>query len=238
MSQSRGYRPGGFLTAALIGLLAAAPAPAEPIRTNTGDPPGKSLKWVPEDAALYASWLRTGEQLKAIAKSKAWAKLRELPAVQAVWKHVEEELTGEEGSLAFLYKFFQDADNKALIDLLGDMFAQEVFAYGGTDLPAVIELAKEFHPANLKIHGLLLRLAGRGRDLNPKQFVFLALMNILAHSADQIKIPDLIIGFKLSKTGPAKTELKRLEKLVNGLVKQCPRSRTASSGRKSRAGNS
>src|SRR5262245_65359925 len=64
-------------TLTLWALLPRLVRSAEPLRDSS------SLKFVPADAAAYVSWLRLGEQFAAIAKSNAWARLAELPALKA-----------------------------------------------------------------------------------------------------------------------------------------------------------
>src|SRR5262245_31029079 len=158
---------GWFLLSLLAGALAAGPAIGQPARDKDAAPPTGSLRWVPEDAAFYSALLRNREQVSAVAKSRAWARLKALPAVQALWKKVREELTEDEGKLAPLYKFFQEEENKKLLALVGDLFSREVFCYGGENWGAFTELALQFNRLNLRIQAALFQLAGRGRDLNP-----------------------------------------------------------------------
>src|SRR5262249_35047151 len=44
----------------------------------------------------------------------------------------------------------------------------------------------------------------------------------LAENLDLIKTPDLVLGFKLRDPKPAEAQLKRLEKLLDGLAAQAP----------------
>jgi hypothetical protein len=224
MTQLRGgRRPGGILVLTLIGVVSwACPAPAQPTRAREADRPAGSLQWVPADAAFYGACLRAREQVEAVAKSRAWAKVRSLPVVKALWQKVQAELTGEEGKLAPLARFYQDPENKKLVALVGDMLSREVFVYGGKNWPKVVELAQQFNGINLRAQALVLsRLAGLTR-VRPEQLQALAVLYILNQNLDRIVVPDLVLGFKLTKAEPARAQLKRLEGLLTALVKQGP----------------
>src|ERR1041384_6397622 len=49
-----------------------------------------SLALVPKDAYFYQATLRCGEQWQAFVKSRAYARLKDMPAVQMAWQKVEE----------------------------------------------------------------------------------------------------------------------------------------------------
>ena len=115
-----------FLAAAGVGLLDAAPTRAEGLESIDN-----SLKWVPADAAFYSVSLHNREQLEAVAKSKAWASFQSLPVVQKFWKKIREDLYKEGGPLEKAGPLAKVLENRQLIDLVGDMFAEEVFVCGG-----------------------------------------------------------------------------------------------------------
>jgi hypothetical protein len=211
--------PGRLLLAALAGVLAAG-LWAGPVRAKEGEPSVPSLKWVPEDAAFYCSMLRNREQFEAMAGSRAWAKLKALPFVKDLWKNVREELTGEEGRLAGLYKFFQGAENQQLAELLGEMVSREVFVYGGDNWAGTLELAQEFQSIKPYLNLSLFQLAARGGGGNPSRLLAQTFLRVLAANTERVQVPELVVGFRLGKTGPAEAQLRRLEKLLDGLAKK------------------
>ena len=61
-----------------------------------------TLWLVPAEAAFYSASLHNREQFEVIANSKAWAKLKSLPAAKLFWAKVQEDLAkpGAEGAAA------------------------------------------------------------------------------------------------------------------------------------------
>src|SRR5262249_40889461 len=96
MVQPRPDRRSRLLRVAFLGMAAAflvvPPAPA-------ADPagPDTSLKLVPGDAAFYSAMLRNREQLELVFKSRAWARLTSLPAVQTAWQMAMTQLDQPDG---------------------------------------------------------------------------------------------------------------------------------------------
>src|SRR4051812_37019791 len=82
--------------ALVVACLWPAPAPAADPAAKTGT----SLDLVPADAAFYTASLRNREQLDAVLKSKAYAALRELPAVKEALGKVQEEWKKDKGDLS------------------------------------------------------------------------------------------------------------------------------------------
>jgi hypothetical protein len=211
---------GRLLTAVLVGLVWAVPAP--PVRAAEVAKAAGSLQWIPADAAFYATMLRTGEQIEAIAKSRAWAKIKSLPFVQDLWQKVLSELTDEEGKFASLYQWYKKPENRQLVELLGDMFSTEIFVYGGKDCTPFTKLVQETIGA-VRYGPIFATLSGKVGDLSPNELRAKLLIEALAENLDAIKVPDMVIGFKLSKADRAQAQLKRLEELAKTLAKKEPR---------------
>src|SRR5262249_17487299 len=74
----RGRAPGRCLLLLAGALLAGATTPARAEDKKIVS----SLSLIPADAAYYSAMLRNREQFDAAAKSKAWAKIKALPAYQ------------------------------------------------------------------------------------------------------------------------------------------------------------
>jgi len=182
------------------------------LSAKAADPvPDSSLKLIPADAAFYSTSLRLGEQIDLFIKSNAFAKLKALPAVQLAVQHSHEAAAKPDNPFAQMMQAMKDPANQELAGLLTDLPRQEIFIYGGagwTDLlPLVMELnaAQRFAP----IQALLNRGAGE-----PGKAQARAILQVLNDSADKIAFPELVIGFKLSKTSPATAQIKRLETLL------------------------
>jgi hypothetical protein len=91
-----------------------------------------SLKWVPADAAFYHASFRLGEQCRILADSRAWARLKSLPAYKLLQEKTDEALKHPN---AAQLKQFLDAlhqpENHQLLETLRDMCSTEIFTYGG-----------------------------------------------------------------------------------------------------------
>src|SRR5262249_45948136 len=121
-----------------------------------------SLGLVPENASFYSSMLRNREQIEAIGKSKAWAKLWNLPVVQMGWVKVREEWekpAGAHGPLGLVREFYAQPENKELVEVLADMVSHEVFVSGGekftrfAELASILAAESRFGPAFAKLAG-------------------------------------------------------------------------------------
>jgi hypothetical protein len=204
-----------------VGWLMVGSSPLLPVRAADLDKLDTSLKWIPADAAFYGALLRNREQFDAIAKSRAWAKLKAVPALQALWQMAQAELQKPEGPLAPIAKLAAQGENRQLLELLGDMFGEEVFFYGGSNYIEFADLATQA-VSGMRYGPALLKLTGDAGQLDDNQLRLLSLFRILAENPNLLKIPELVIGFKLRDTERANAQLQRLETVLKGLVEQMP----------------
>jgi hypothetical protein len=219
MLPRRDRSPGRCPLVVLTALLAAAALllAGRPARAAEGDKPANSLSLVPADAAYYGSMLRNKEQVDAVLKSKAFKRLRELDLVQMGLKHLSAELGKEDSPAAKVKQFFDDPENKELLELLKDAGSHEIFLYGGGDwtdlLTSLIQAynSATFAPAQAALSGG-----------DPNKAQLRAALRSLQKNRARLKVPDLVFGFKLTDTKRAESQIKRLEKLLTGLVKDAP----------------
>jgi hypothetical protein len=199
-----------------LALLLAAPAlPAQEVGKAAS-----SLEIVPADAYFYSAMLRNREQLEAVLHSKAWAKLTDLPFVKMAWQFVEAGWNQPFGPQAKIKEWYDDKENQQLIRLLGEMFSDEVFVYGGRHSADFFALLGELQTAN-QFAPLQALLQGKNAPQGPFGQARI-LMQALAANADLIHAPDLVVGFRLKDTKRAHTQLKRLDRLVKDLTQQNP----------------
>src|SRR5262249_43570329 len=151
----------------------------------------------PADAAFYSTSLHNREQIEAIIKSKAWAKLRDLPAVQLAIKKANEELTKAGGPLEKFNVFRKQPENEQLLELLGDMFSHEIFVYGTEDTSSFFDLAGQINGAVM--FAPLQKATGQDKGLQPNELQAKAMLKTLSENPDLIRIPDLVVGFKVTK---------------------------------------
>jgi len=206
------------LWVAVFGMTAAL-ASIEPIRAAEIDTAIPSLKWIPEDAAFYSAMLRNREQIEILLQSKAWARFRDLPLVQSGWKMLSGALEQQDGPLADFHKFVAQPENKKLIELLGDMVSEEIFTYGGASSVEFVTLISQLG-GSMRFQQVYLQFQKRGDDswLSYVQ----AVLNVLASQQHLLKIPEFVMGFRISEPQQAEAQLARLETLLKGVIAQAP----------------
>jgi hypothetical protein len=207
------------LVIALAGLLALTGYLCPTTGAADSDKVGGSLQLVPADVGFYQTSLRTREQLDAFAKSQAWAKLWSLPLVQAGWKEVVKQYEDEGGKLAGLRQFYAQPENKELVQLLGDAISNEVFCFGGTGWADLLDVMAQLNRANQMSQ---FEAAIEGQAPNDPGRQIKMMIKTLGRNADRIKIPDLVIGFRLTDAKKAESQLKRLENFLNAVFGQNP----------------
>jgi len=194
--------------------------------------PRTSLALVPEDAAFYRAWLHGRDQLEAIGRSRAWAKLRALPAPQAVgrwvaspearlaWQIGTSQLPEADRAIGQARSVWNDPQVQRLLGLLGDMFEREVFVYGESgfvDLASLVdEVAREtlYEPTLARALG---RASAVGLSAYRDRFVA-----ALARRADRLRIPNVVVGFKVRNVPQALEHVGKLELALGGLCWSLP----------------
>jgi hypothetical protein len=215
VQQQRGWGR-GWAVPCLAGVLLAGLL-ATPARAGA-EKPANSLGMIPADAGFYSAMLRNKEQIDIIAKSKAWAEIWNMPAVQMGWKMLQDQY--ESGNLTPVKAFFSQPENRELLDLLADAGSHEIFIFGGGSWRQFLELAGLLQ--NAMNFGPLAALIDKGDfEGDPKAPMRMMLRAAAAHP-ELIVVPDLILGFKLTDTKKVAPQLKRLEELANNVVDQVP----------------
>ena len=180
-----------------------------------------SLHAVPADVAFYTVMLRNREQFESMAHSKAWATFKSLPLVQALWHKVALEAKKPGTPAASLWQLYQLPENQQLLELLAEMGSQEVFICGDHDWIGISGLTMEII-GGARFGPALMQLSGQARGLDPAKLQGATLLTTLSENLDRIKIPELLIGFKIRDVTRAEAQLKRLEQLGHGLVQANP----------------
>ena len=161
----------GTLIVALVGILsigslAARPADAQDATAaKTLDKLDASLGLIPDNAAIYSTSLRIREQFEAIANSRAWAKLRELPAVKMAWQMYQTQADQPGSGPGKVQAALEDPQVQDLLALLGDMVSDEVFLYGDADMVDFLGLMQEVGGA-MRYGPALVELSGRKKDIS------------------------------------------------------------------------
>ncbi len=203
---------------ALLGALAGCAFPAAPARSAEPNDLQTSLKLIPADAAFYSAMLRNKEQYEAVANSRAWAKLWSLPAVQQGWEAFQQN---SKKQLDELRRIFDTDDNKELLALLGDASSDEIFVYGDDTWVGFLDLFQQVYAAS-RSQPVIAQLDGTAGGRSEAELQTRAFLSVLAANPDLIKVPNLVLGFKVTDAKRAERQLKRLEALADQLAEQTP----------------
>jgi hypothetical protein len=217
LHHERGRAPGKCLLV-LAGVLLAGlttPVCAQDKKIDS------SLSLIPADAAYYSAMLRNREQFDAAAKSKAWAKIKALPAYQMAVAAFNQQYS-ENGSLAPLYQWAQQADNKELLDVLAEAVSDEMFCYGGSSLIDFMNLYSQINMARYlgPVQEIVRKGNVDGEQVSKGQIR--AVLRVLARNPDKVRFPDFVLGFKLANAKKAEAQIKRLETHLNAFAAQEP----------------
>ena len=211
-----GVRAWATVAAVLVILSAGAgpaaqTAPAAPIeRLET------SANWVPDAAAAYSCVLRLGELVEAVGKSRAWAEIRSLPAVQEVLGKLQSD-----PNAAKIEAVRKNPEVKRALELLGDMFSQEVFVYAGPDSVDAIDLVQKVSTAANYGPGLA-HLTGEAGKASENALRARFALRTLAENLDQLKVPNLLVGFKLKNRDRGVEAIGKIEALLGVLAAAAP----------------
>ena len=195
---------------------------AVPVRAAGLDDLQTSLKLIPADAAFYSSMLRNKEQVDIVAKSRAWAKIWSMPSVQQGWKYLEGEYKQAGGSLAAVRQALEAEDNKELVALFADMASNEIFTYGDNSWIGFFDLYQDAY-STVQFQPVTAQLEGKTGDRSETELQERAVLSVLAKNLDHVKIPNLVVGFKVSHTKRAENQIKRLEVLAEALSGALPK---------------
>lgn len=200
-----------LLAVALTAALAAGPTFAADPGADT------SLALVPADAAFYGASLKFGEQFDRFVQSKAYAKLKALPAVQAGLERIRAESGKSDTPIGHITAVLNEPANRELLGLLRDAVRREFFVYGSNRWVEFAKFGVELQGA-VRFGPALAALQGQ----DPETAQARALINALNAIGDKLQVPDLVLGFRVTKAETANAQIKRLEELLKKVTADGP----------------
>lgn len=172
-----------------------------------------SLKNVPADVAFYSASLRLREQWHIFRDSKAYAKLMEIPTLQFAKMYLVSQYQSlQTPPVARFRDYMQSPAGEDAVAVLKDMFGDETFVYGGSEIVESLKLFNDLNALN------------RSRQFHAKhsdeEDTELAnrLIDILDKHSDKFKIPTLVMGFHIKDKDRAKRELDEVHSLLRNLL--------------------
>ncbi len=209
---------------ALIGLMTATLVFQTPVQTaSAGELKdlGTSLTMMPADTAFYCSMMRCGEQIQAIADSRAWAKLMDMPAVQQGFAMYKIQAANPDSGPGQFETALKNPETQELLAMLIDMSSEDMFLYGGKDFVGTMTLIQEV--ANTMRFGpIMVEATGQKGELSDDEVMQAMLMAALADNIELLKVPNMVMGFKVKDTDRIKAQLAKLQMIGNVLLMQVP----------------
>ena len=208
-------RKSKFFSRLILGLLitSAAWLSAAPLCAQDLAQQAPSLKLIPADAAAYNVMLRNREQIEIVLKSKAWAKLTSLPFVQMGKQEFMKGFNKEwENSDNPVPQWFKNPANAEILQFLIELGSDEIFFFAAKNNGDFVNLIQSLVSANQMAGLARLIKEGPAGQQRPEDMIR-TLLTVLDAQGDKLKFPDLVVGFKFSKSKPADVA-KKLDNLM------------------------
>ncbi|MGL4550190.1 MAG: hypothetical protein ACRC33_03295, partial [Gemmataceae bacterium] len=196
-------------------LLTLAAVCCRPAQADEAARPAKdsSLSLVPADAAFYTAGLRWKEQAERFTRSRAYKALRALPTVKKAYDEAMKGAKAEGGPYAMLDKFGKSDLGKDLFQIAHEAVSDEAFLFGGAGwLDFFRVLAAVNQAQTVGTYGALLTggnpNSGQGREI----------LRALTKNKGMIKVPDMVLGFRLATPAKADKLLDKVGKIAVGLT--------------------
>ncbi len=179
---------------------------------------GHSLKLVPRDAAFYSASLRLREQLEIVANSNWWQRVQQVPVLQIGLIQAEQAWAFPPTPEIQQVKDWFDSDQGQQIkELLAEMWSDEVFVYGGTNMADFVELMVAAQTGMSQL-GTVSGTEDES-ELDPEQ-VKEYLRKFIDANAARIRLPDLVMGFRIENENGVTKQLDTLEAALRDMMKE------------------
>jgi len=174
----------------------------------------KSLRKVPADASFYSASLRMRDQWHVFKDSKAYAKLMEIPIVQfAKMQASFQWQQSEQPTVAKVRDYLQSSTGQDAVAVLKEMFSDEIFSYGGSDIVETFKLFIDFNSLQRTV-----KLEAHGDKEKITEVTVNRALEILNKHKETFKLPTLVFGFRIKDHARAKRELDEIHSLVRNFL--------------------
>jgi hypothetical protein len=167
--------------------------------TLAGEAEESALSLVPQDAAFFSSSLNLEESWNEFVSGPFMTRLRAVPYIQEVEAELWKQWENDGGQVAQAKAVLQNPNVQNLVKLLRDMFSDEVFVYGGSDLSDTLS-------GVIALQGEMMNVMSEGPEAMEAYF-----QEMDAESLAGIKLPTLVMGFRVEDEDNARLQLDALE---------------------------
>lgn len=167
--------------------------------STAGEAEESALSLVPQDAAFFSSSLNLEESWNDFVTGPFVTRLRAVPYLQDLEAEFWTQWENDAGEVAQAKAVLQNPNVQNLVKLLRDMFSGEVFVYGGSDMCDTLT-------GFVSIQGDIMNVMSEGPDAMESYFE-----EMDADSLADIKLPTLVMGFRIDDEDNARLQLDALE---------------------------
>ncbi len=178
-----------------------------------------ALAFAPADAAFFSSSMRMKETWSAMFRSRAAGKLVSLPTVQMLrdlTKAAFEDAGDEHGvqqyyaiAEAAVSTWYADEMNQNLVSMVGEMFSDEVFVLGSSELN---ETLADLQAMSRELSAIQRKAIEKGGEEPADQK---ALMKIVLA---KLRVPAVMMGFRVRNVEQAQDQLNRAQESIESIL--------------------
>jgi hypothetical protein len=205
-----------FFRAVVLATLAAVVAVASSRAVRAADlaEQAHSLKQVPANAAFYSASLRLAEQWHTFKESKAYGKLMEIPLVQLgkMQAQFQWQQTNEP-TVVRIREYLASPAGQDAVAVLREMFADEVFAYGGDDIGKALKVLMEMSSIERSA-----RAEAKAEGEDSKEAVKKKVFEKLLAKLEDVSVPTFVTGFRIKDKERAERELNEIHSLLRNAL--------------------
>jgi hypothetical protein len=174
----------------------------------------RSLRMVPADAAVYSASLRVKEQFDILFDSEAFDKLLEIPVIQMVKMQVTFQWQAANiPQIKQVKDYVESPEGQEAVALLKEMFSEEMFLYGGSDIASALDLFMELNSLRRTA-----RLEAMASGEDPNEVTNKRLMEVLEQHAEEFKVPSIAFGWRIKDSKRAERKLDELHSVLRNLL--------------------
>jgi hypothetical protein len=182
--------------------------------------PKTALEKLPANTEYYASMLRLGETVQTIGKTRLWKMVWEDKIVQEAWKKLLAQYEAGENNWGPIKGLLEAPGNKDWPALAGDAFSNEIFLSLGQDSGDALSLVMEM--IGSARYGPILQQALGNPNLDMDKARIRSILQAINEKPERLKLPDMLIGLKVSDPEKVAAQLKRLDDILPVILKGGP----------------
>lgn len=187
-----------------------------------------SLRLAPSDADFYAGGMQLSEQWKQFESSKFYKALLNASYVKRLTKQWNDEWKAREGQVGSVRNTIENPNIMSLLRLAQDMFSEEVFILGDSQCAEfVVKLANLTDEMN-KI--MIEATEESSNEMDAAQTIFEYILNLPKEEIDDIPVPTIVMGFKVSDSEAVLGKIDELEGILRFGLSAVPNGRPFANG--------